>query len=218
MGDLLKFKIRRYIPKDKDSIMEICAETGFLGAPIDPIFSDRKIFSDMICCYYLRYEPNHAFVAEINGKVIGYLIGSTKRYAHLLINLNRIKNGLKAVIYLLSGKYKKYPQNKKFLTWLFTRATFEIPKHPYKAAHLHFNIKEGYRNKRIGSKLLNIFYDKIHKKGIKLVYEEVFAHGEKPEEYFKARGFKIYDKKITTMFKGQGSGDVYLICIVKDIS
>ncbi len=213
--------IRRYKNKDKSHIQKICADTGFFGNPIDPIFSDRELFAEMITGYYLKKEPSHTFVVEVSGQVIGYFTGSIDRFAQLGLALNCIKPLVKAVYRQLTGAYDEHPQNKKFLRWLFTRAPFEMPRHPKNAAHAHFNLKKRFRHEGIGTKLietvLEILASELQKKRITTLYGEVFTYSKKTEKYFKAAGFGIFDKKKTTVFKDKITGDVYLTCITKKI-
>lgn len=37
-----KFRVRPYWPEDRPVLRRICADTGFLGKPIDPVFEDRE--------------------------------------------------------------------------------------------------------------------------------------------------------------------------------
>ena len=38
--------IRYYRAEDRAQVRQICAETGFLGDPVDPLFEDRELFAD----------------------------------------------------------------------------------------------------------------------------------------------------------------------------
>ncbi len=63
------FQVRRYRPSDRDSVRALCCETGFLGNAIDPVFEDRELFADFLTDYYLRHEPDSAFVVIKNDSV-----------------------------------------------------------------------------------------------------------------------------------------------------
>jgi hypothetical protein len=86
------FQVRRYRPSDRDSVRALCCETGFLGNAIDPVFEDRELFADFLTDYYLRHEPDSAFVVTKNDIVQGYLLGahhlSRHRFHSLLQTLN----------------------------------------------------------------------------------------------------------------------------------
>src|SRR5580658_5685961 len=71
-----KIIIRPYAPTDRTTTRQICCDTGFLGDPIETIFTDREVFADLFTSPYLNYEPNCAWVAETDGRVVGYLLGS----------------------------------------------------------------------------------------------------------------------------------------------
>src|SRR6201996_9450661 len=68
--------IRPYRSGDRAAIRSICADTGFLGQPIAPVFEDRELFADYLTGYYTDGEPESTFVCEIDGEVKGYVMGS----------------------------------------------------------------------------------------------------------------------------------------------
>jgi hypothetical protein len=39
-------QLRVYRSEDLAAVRRICADTGFLGEPIDPVFEDRELFAD----------------------------------------------------------------------------------------------------------------------------------------------------------------------------
>jgi len=215
----LNYQIRQYRPEDEDAVLEICADTGFLGEPVDKIFSDRELFVSIVRGYYLRKEPQHTFVAEVDKKVVGYITGSLNQH----INLSMFKHGIVpvilAIIKQLSGRYRKNPQNKKFIWWILTKALFQTPKNPKHAVHAHFNIKKGYRHSGIGNALIKTtiiqLSPKLLAKKINRLYGIVFTHGKKTLEYFKNAGFEIYDKKKSDM---HGLDNVYAVCITAKIT
>ncbi|MBT3408307.1 GNAT family N-acetyltransferase [Candidatus Woesearchaeota archaeon] len=217
----LNYKIRKFEPKDTKAIKNICADTGFLGEKIDTLFSDRELFTQLIRNYYLKHEPEHILIAESKGKVVGYLFGSLKPNAHFYILLNQIIVMIKILFSFLIGKYKKYPQNKKFIKYLLTKAPFELVKTPKNYAHAHFNIIKKYRHKGIGTDLIKTalkqLSNKIKKYKIKGLYGEVFSYAHKSEAYFEKAGFKIYDKKKTNFLKDKIKGNVYVLCITKKL-
>jgi len=72
------FQVRNYHRSDRESVRAICCETGFLGNPIDPVFEDRELFADFLTDYYLKHEPDSAFVVVKGNVVKGYLLGSRR--------------------------------------------------------------------------------------------------------------------------------------------
>ncbi|MBI4980886.1 GNAT family N-acetyltransferase [Candidatus Woesearchaeota archaeon] len=213
----LDYKIRKYESRDRDAVRSICADTGFLGNPINPIFSDRELFADMIIDYYLRKEPEHTSVAEMGGQVIGYVTGSMYQFTHLGLALDGVGPIVQAVSRQLTGKYREHPQNKGFIKWLFLCAPLEMVNHPERSAHYHFNLQEGYRGIGLGTEMLSQFEEEVKRTGLSRVYGEVFAHPQKPLDYFRDAGWEIYDKKPTTLFRDLVEEEVFLACITRKI-
>lgn len=54
----MSLKVRPYLPSDRQAVRSICCETGFMGNPIDPVFTDRDAFADFFTRYYTDYEPD----------------------------------------------------------------------------------------------------------------------------------------------------------------
>src|SRR5437588_12538382 len=84
---MMTVRIRPYRPEDREAVRRICADTGFLGRPIDPVFEDRELFADYLTSYYTDCEPESAFVLTVNGKVHGYLLGSRRPFRQQLFNV-----------------------------------------------------------------------------------------------------------------------------------
>ena len=70
-----RIRVRPYRAHDLQAVRRICADTGFLGKPIDPVFEDRELFADYLTGYYTRFEAEALLVCEVEGEVRGYLMG-----------------------------------------------------------------------------------------------------------------------------------------------
>lgn len=67
--------IRPYMPSDRDAIRRICFDTGFMGGSASFYWRDFPSFADIWTSYYTDQEPESTFVAEREGRVVGYLTG-----------------------------------------------------------------------------------------------------------------------------------------------
>jgi GNAT superfamily N-acetyltransferase len=213
----LEVRVRGFQHEDTAAVREICVDTAIWGSPIDPVFSDRELFADIMTDYYLEKESDHCLVAEAGGRVVGYLLGSVNPHGGIGKMATAVGPALTAISRQLAGKYRASPQNAQFLKWMLTRVPFENPSHPKHAAHCHLNMREGFRGQGIGTEFLRQFYSQVRESGLGIVYEEVFAHPAKPEEYFRDAGFEVFDSKRTTMFQNYLDAEVSLLCITKRI-
>lgn len=215
----IDFLVRQYEAKDREAVRRICCDTAIMGNPIDPVFSDRELFADMITGYYLDHEPEHTWIAEVDSEVVGYLTSSMKSRGILSHSFSSVSPAIIALKRLSLGEYKNDPQNKEFLKWLFLRAPFEMVNHPRNAAHKHYNVKKQYRGKGIGPALEDKFMQTALEKEVTKYYTETFCmEGSEKEEFLKSKGRIVYDRKRITLFKQLTPSDVYLICFVGEIS
>ncbi len=114
-------------PADRAAVRWLCCQTGFLGQPIDPVFSDRGLFADFLTNYYLEKEPESAFVMEIGGEVRGYLLGCRRPLRNQVHNF--VQNFRLAA--RLLWRYPRYNSaSRRFIHWMLSNAWREVPAAP----------------------------------------------------------------------------------------
>lgn len=210
--------IRPFEKKDKQSIRDICADTGLWGKPIDPVFQDRNLFAKLIVDPYLKLEPEHALVVEDKGKVVGYMISSMKKDFGIKSKIQIAGLGAIMGLKFISGKYSNHAPSKNFVKWSFTQAMSQELNHPKNAAHLHLNMLEDYRNINLGKKLLNEFEQMAKASNHTRYYGEVFSSNNRRfESLYNRLGFEIVDKKRCTIFGDAIKDDIYAMCITKKL-
>src|SRR5205814_4704743 len=79
MDETSQYSIRGYKASDRIAVRKLCCATGFLGAPIDPVFQDRELFADFLTTYYTDHEPESSFVLEVDGEIRGTFLARAKR-------------------------------------------------------------------------------------------------------------------------------------------
>ncbi len=210
--------IRPYRPEDRDILRAICADTGFLGKPIDPVFEDRELFADYLTSYYTDGEPESTFVCELNGEVKGYLMGSRfpKRKARYEA---RILPGLVA-----RGLWRYFtrPYNKAsraYVKWILTKAREQQPFTPPNIPHFHFNIRPEARDVASTTQLVDTFLQYCVDHGHKEVYAQVVTYETRRGVRLFARyGFKVVDEREVTKYRDIHPGKIYLFTILKDLT
>jgi hypothetical protein len=209
--------IRPYRPEDRATIRRICADTGFLGKPIDPVFEDRELFADYLTAYYTDAEPGMTFVCELRGEVKGYIMGSRfpgrkARYEALHLP------GL-----VLRGLWRRFtwPYNaasRRYIRWILTQARKEVPFTPEGMPHLHFNILPEARSVLALRELVEAFLAHLHDVGEKQVYGHVVSSGSRRGERLFARyGFRVVDRREVTKYRELFPDRVELLTVVKDL-
>lgn len=205
----------------------VCCETAFAGGAVEPLFPDRDAFADFFTRYYTDWEPETAFVAELDDEVVGYVIGCVRprRYAVLQPLILLLFTVPKVAWRFATGRYGK--AGRRFLRWFVTRSWRETPKAPKGAAHLHFNAVPGHRNTGAMLALFKLFYQRLQESGVDTVYGQIQtgAGGEdsrRSEKLFARWGFHPYDRRRVSKFEGiEGSGledeEVYVTTLVHQV-
>ena len=83
------YTIRSFRASDRAAVRRLCCQTGFLGAPIDPVYEDHELFADFLTTYYTDHEPESSFVLEVDGELKGYLLGSRKPFLNQLYSFQQ---------------------------------------------------------------------------------------------------------------------------------
>ncbi|MGZ4973570.1 MAG: GNAT family N-acetyltransferase [Limisphaerales bacterium] len=211
-------RIRGYAPKDRNAIRNLCCETGYFGNPVDTLFQDRELFADLFTNAYLDYEPEWGLVAESNGSVIGYLLGSVATNFDSLQMRSGFQTTTKMLLRLAAGKYSSHPRSRQFIRWLLFSGYWEQPKHPPNAAHLHFDLDQNYRGRGIGFRLWHEYEKRLKAAGVKHCYGAFFSHSKRrPETAYARYGFSVYDRRHTTMFQPEVMDPVEVVCVSKQL-
>ncbi len=195
------FRIRPYAPADRPYVRNICCETGFMGRPVDPVFCDREAFADFFTRYYTDWEPDHALVAEADGRVVGYLLGCLhfRRYAVVQPLLALICTAPRVLWRLAAGRYG--PESRRFLQWFLLRSWRETPRRPAGCAHFHVNFLPEWRRTAPARAIIFSFLESLPRRGAKGVYGQIQTFTDRrSDRLFRRYGFVLYDRRRVTKF------------------
>jgi ribosomal protein S18 acetylase RimI-like enzyme len=183
--------IRPYESRDRAAVRQICCDTADGGEPVERFFPDREVFADLITRYYTDHEPQSTWVAERDGKVVGYLTGclDTRRFLRLMAWWYGPLIFLKAI-----GRGTLWhPQIVKLLSanlggWLRGGFRRGVSLHEY-PAHLHINLQKDARGQRVGPRLIRSFVEQVTAAGIHGIHAGVSADNQQGCRFFEAAGF-----------------------------
>ncbi|ACD84040.1 hypothetical protein [Candidatus Methylacidiphilum infernorum] len=209
--------IRKYCPKDREAIRRICADTGFLGKPIDPVFEDRELFADFLTRYYTDMEPESAFVCELGGEVGGYLIGCCKPRMKLCFDLLNGPLLLMKLFYRYFFKPYK-PASKKYIRWLIFSGLKQTPPAPKNCPHFHINLLPKVKSPTTTRRLIDSFLSYLISRGYSQVYGQIVVFGERRKPALFSRfGFEVLNSVEITKYKEHYPSKVFLFTVVKDL-
>lgn len=68
--------IKPYELKHREAIRRISVLTALAGEPADQLIDGFDLLADALTKYFTDFEPESCFVAEQDGRVVGYIIGA----------------------------------------------------------------------------------------------------------------------------------------------
>lgn len=190
--------IRQYRREDRQQVRDIAWETAFMGEPASIFFEGKEILADFLTLYFTDYEPESCFVAEVNARVVGYIIGS-KDTIHLR-KVFKSKISWRLIIKLISsGALLKKKNLIFFFAYLisFFKGELRLPDFSKSyPATVHINLREGFRNLGLGSRLISVYLDYLTREKISGVYLATLS--SKASKFFRKQGFNL-------LYQGQRS-------------
>ena len=213
--DTKSFVVRRYTRNDRAAVRQICCDTGFLGRPIDPVFEDRDLFADFFTDYYLRCEPDAAFVVTIDDSVVGFLLACRYPLRHQLFSA--------AQSLLLAAKvlqrYRRYkPETKHYLWWILRNARREVPPGPRRIGHFHVNFLSQVKSIAAFREILETFLRFLANQKVTQISAQMVTFDDRRGFALLERyGFRVLNRSKITKFKEFIGQTVYLSTILKDL-
>lgn len=163
----MEFTVRNYQHNDLQGVRAIYGDDEFVRPRLLHKYPKMKEYlADEVSYYYIQYEPESLFVAEVNGKIVGALLGGVNTHRHEQYYKHRIKPYLARRC--LTGAYG-WP------LWLPAVIRTELAgrkivaplvDHKLYPAHLHIGVLPTWRRHGIGTALMRRYSKHLRKKKV----------------------------------------------------
>lgn len=185
-------KIRKFGKQDREEVRNIAYDTALMGEPASAFLEGKDVFCDALTLYFTDYEPQSCFVAEIGGKIAGYLTGAKNKIHEEEVFSRKILPKLACKILFKGILFKK--KNLAFIYHLLLsmiRGEFKMPdffkEYP---ATLHINVRKEYRGLDAGKQLIGAYIAYLKKEeGIPGVCLATMSSGG--GDFFYKQGFQL---------------------------
>ena len=144
-----RLHVRPYQRRDRARIRRIVCATALRGRPLTAFFEDERVLVKLFLDYYLSYEPESCFVAESEGRVVGYVLGckDSRRYLRVVVFRYGPQLLARLLVRLLTGRYRRLTTYRT-LWWAVARAWREVPAADLRRfpAHMHLGVDQELRS------------------------------------------------------------------------
>lgn len=184
--------IRPYRPEDRVAVRHVCFETGYLGAPVVDRWRDQESFADLFSGYYTDHEPGSAYVLELDGRVVGYLLGCR--------DSRTAPNEAKVLVHHIVWRGVMFrPGTAGFLWRCVGDIAGDAVRRQLAApvrfderwpAHLHIDLLPEGRGQGFGAELVRTWLDRLRAEGIPGCHLTTFAENAPAIAFFESMGFE----------------------------
>ena len=209
--------IRPYDPQDRTMVRTISLATAMMGEPSSRFFDGDDLLADLLTRYHTDFEPQSSFIAESEGKVVGYVIGATDIRRAAQISLFKI---VLPVLFkaLVTGAFLR-KKNRLLLGQVIPFASsggFGMPDFDREyPATLHINVLNGYRKLGAGSALMRAYLGLLSSKGVRGVHMATMSN--MAGEFFAKNGFHLLFQGRRPYFRHLTGLDVPLLVYGKKL-
>ena len=178
--------IRKFEERDADNVRDICAEADDSFSP-----GQRGVLLTLYCNYYIEQEPESCLVlADENDDAVGYCIAASDwvlykaRFSKVYLPVLRRRGGILHVL------------RKKSETRLLDSFAESYP------AHLHIDLREGWRGSGYGTKLLAEMAELLAVGGVKGIMLGVGAENTGAQRFYERFGYSVIGKAYNCIYYG----------------
>jgi ribosomal protein S18 acetylase RimI-like enzyme len=183
--------VRPYVDADRRRVREICFLTGYLGDPVGWLWRDAESFADVFTRYYTDCEPGSAQVAELDGEVVGYLLGC--------LDSKHGWNPTSAIGRQVVSRGIAFRRGTAGFLWRsvgdvitgLPRGRLPPPRvtDPRWPAHLHVDLLPVARGQGVGAALMRHWLDRLRAEGVPGCHLETVHENTGAVAFFEAMGF-----------------------------
>lgn len=161
--------LRPYRPDDLDALYDICLVTGDSGQDATPLHNDGQLIGHIYAAPYGVLEPNNVFVAEDDGGVAGYVVGTHDTGA-FEARLEREWWPALRERYARVPDAELTPADRQRIAAIRDPGAAPADLVELYPAHIHMNLLPRLRGQRIGTGLLQLWVAQAREAGVKGIH------------------------------------------------
>ena len=182
-------------------MLQIAADTGFFGAPVEAFLDDRRLMQDIFVAYYVDCEPEHLWVAELDGTLVGYICGSVggpqvRRQQAQMVRAALFR--LVTLRYRIGARSWRY-----FIRTARAALSGDYPRVDLSGypAHLHINLMERARGSGLGKRLMQACLEQMVTLGVPGIHLNTTSMNVAAIKLYEKMGFQLLARRRTRLWE-----------------
>lgn len=176
--------------EDLEALGHIAYQTGFFGDSAERFFPSRDLFTDLWIKPYLQGAGCCGFVAEIEGKAVGYIVGTCDLQGYRRWMLSKVPFFLWRI---LVGAYRRVFSSLPYLLRMARYPSRLAPLEQY-PAQLHINVLPQTRGLGLGKTLLQTYLDCLSQQGFRGVQLSTTRENQAAIGLYEKLGFRVWQE------------------------
>lgn len=205
--------IREARMEDLEALGRIAYQTGFFGASAAAFFPSEQLFSDLWVRPYLCGAGASNFVAEVDRRPIGYILGTRDLRAYQGWMLRHAPEFLWRA---LSGKYSRFLGSLRYLLRLALYPSKLAPFDQF-PAQLHINLLPESRGLGLGGQLMQAYLDCLGSKNVAGVQLSTTKENAAAVGLYEKFGFGVYREYLSPVWRPWLGREVVHLVMVKSL-
>lgn len=197
--------IRKYRPEDREAVREISWNTADKGRTVDLYFHDREAVADVLTRYYTDWEPEALWLAESDGAVVGYLTGclDTRRCNRTTLRRIGPRAAAGAACRGALWRAETWRLLAALVRTVLLGGTAKVDLTTY-PAHLHINLRQGFRGRGLGRQLIEHFRRQALEQGLRGIHLVAWGENQDGRRFFETLGFRLLREQPLVLPEGRG--------------
>ena len=183
--------VRPYRPSDRDELLDVVFEAAGEGAPSSDLWGHSASLADVYLKPYLDLEPESAFVATVDDRPAGYLVGcvddarfpSEEQRMKEAIRRHRLFLRPRPLAFFARGAYDGLRLRLRSEP---TAGELSDPRWP---SHLHVDLMPVVRGTGAAAGLMELWFARVREAGSPGCYLQTSAENHRAVRYFERMGF-----------------------------
>ncbi|MEN6425395.1 MAG: GNAT family N-acetyltransferase [Phycisphaerales bacterium] len=196
--------VRSYRSTDRRAVREISCDTADIGDPVDRFFPDREAVADVLVGYYIDQEPDLLWVAEREGRVVGYLTGclDTRRSRRAMRKM-AMKAAVVAVRRGVLWRVRTWHLLVAAAGTVLLGGSAPAPDLDRYPAHFHINLRPEARGSGLGRRLVERFRDQVDAARVAGMHVVTRGDNAAGRQFFEAMGFRLLHERLLILPDGR---------------